>query len=71
MSIQVLRRTFAAAKHPKGSEERARLNRDAITSEYMPSERYRTSDGRNFRTKRDAELYVELAEKYGTEEEGR
>jgi hypothetical protein len=36
----VLRRTFEAAKFPKGSTERARLNRDTLTSEYMTSYRY-------------------------------
>jgi hypothetical protein len=38
--VEILRRTFEAAKHPKGSAERQRLNWDAITSEYMTSHRY-------------------------------
>ena len=38
--MEILRRTFEAAKHPTGSEERQRLNRDAVTSEYMTSHRY-------------------------------
>jgi hypothetical protein len=38
--MEILRRTFEAAKYPKGSEERARLNCDAVTSEYMTSYRY-------------------------------
>ena len=42
MTIEVLRRTFAAPKHPPGSEERARLNRDTLTSEYYTSHRYMT-----------------------------
>lgn len=40
MKVEVVRRTFEAAKHPKKSAERARLNEDAITSEYLPSHRY-------------------------------
>ena len=36
----IVRRTFEAAKHPKGSEERARLNCNAVTSEYLTSYRY-------------------------------
>jgi hypothetical protein len=60
--MDVIRRTFEAAKHPKGSEERARLNRDAITSEYMPGYKYRTSDGRSWRTKRQALAYAAAAE---------
>jgi hypothetical protein len=64
--MDVIRRTFEAATHPKGSEERARLNCDARTSEYMPSYRYLTSDGRSWRRKQDAALAVELAARYGT-----
>ena len=63
-TIEVVRRTFEASKHPKGSEERARLNRDARTSEYMPSYRYMTSDGKSHRTKALAQLHVELTEQY-------
>jgi hypothetical protein len=40
----VVRRTFEAKKYPKGSEDRARLNRDGLTSEYMPSYRYALCD---------------------------
>lgn len=36
----VLRRTFEARQYPKDSPERARLNLEALTSEYMPSYRY-------------------------------
>lgn len=53
----VVRRTFEAAKHPRGSAERARLNLKTVTSEYMPSYRYAlvtsTSVG-VFRTKAEA-----------------
>ncbi len=38
--MNVLRRTFAARAYPPGSAERARLNRNTMTSEYMPSHRY-------------------------------
>jgi hypothetical protein len=66
MSLTVLKRTFEAAKHPKGSAERARLNLASLTSEYMPSYRYLVDDSerspRNspdtFRTKGDAETFV-------------
>lgn len=34
------RRTFEAARFPKGSTERETLNKDVLTSEYMPSYRY-------------------------------
>lgn len=42
--MSVVRRTFAAAKHPKGSPERVALNCDAITSEYYTSRRYAVVD---------------------------
>jgi hypothetical protein len=38
-SPAIIRRSFCAAKHPKGSVERG-LNLDAVTSEYLPGERY-------------------------------
>lgn len=37
---QVLKRTFEALKHPKGSTERAKFNDDALTSEYYTSHKY-------------------------------
>lgn len=40
MNVEVLRRTFDAKNHPESSPERERLNRDPLTSEYMPSLRY-------------------------------
>jgi hypothetical protein len=39
-AITIQRRTFEASKFPKDSEERAALNRNAVTSEYMTSYRY-------------------------------
>lgn len=57
--MDVIRRTFEAANHPKGSDERARLNENAVTSEYMPSYRYTTSDGRSWRTKAEAQAYAD------------
>ena len=74
MSIEVLRRTFAAAKRPPGSEARARLNRDTLTSEYYTSHRYMTRQPftmdngaphprqrylcRTFKTKVEADAYA-------------
>lgn len=79
--MNVIRRTFEAAKHPKGSEERARLNEDARTSEYMTSYRYMTvedrpetattiayTDRRSWRTKRDAEAYAARAAQHGADQ---
>lgn len=70
--MKVVRRTFEAAKHPKGSPERTRLNLDWLTSEYMTSYRYgvRNDDGSKvtvgigsdtFRTKGEAEAAIALA----------
>ena len=48
----LLRRTFNAAKHPPGSDERKILNADPVTSEYMTSHKFMVrreaimSDGR-------------------------
>jgi hypothetical protein len=55
----VIRRTFEAVNYPKGSEERTRLNGDPVTSEYLPSYLYRTSDGCSWRTKREALAHVD------------
>jgi hypothetical protein len=70
------RRTFEAARHPVGAPLRAALNRDAVTSEYMTSQRYLVrrrflmSDGTphptqefidtTFRTKLEAEISLAL-----------
>ena len=57
----VKRRTFEAAKHAKGSNERAQLNLSSLTSEYMPSYKYVVcdDDGQptpfSYRTKAEAE----------------
>lgn len=56
---RVYRRTFEATTHPTGSEERARLNCDPRTSEYMPSYHYCVIGPhfqQSFRTRREAEL---------------
>ncbi len=58
----ITRRTFEALKHPEGSEERARLNCSPVTSEYMPSYRYLAADGRQFRTKAEAQTWNLLRE---------
>jgi hypothetical protein len=43
----VVRRTFKAKMHLKGSPERAELNKDCLTSEYQVSYKYclRNDDG--------------------------
>lgn len=59
--MKIMRRTFEVSKYPEGSPERATLNRDSITSEYITSYRYelRHDDGTSanfaYRTKREAE----------------
>ena len=59
--MKTVRRTFEALKFPKGHPERARLNEDWLTSEYMPSHGYgvRNDDGSHlpitYRTKAEAE----------------
>lgn len=59
--MKVIKRTFEAAKFPKGSSEREQLNNDWLTSEYMTSYRYglRNDDGSHtpftYRTKAEAE----------------
>jgi len=74
MIIEVLRRTFAAVKHPPGSSQRVELNRDTLTSEFYTSHRYMTrepftmSDGtphpsqhhlcRTFKTEGEADKYA-------------
>lgn len=58
----VIRRTFEAKKHPKGSPERTRLNMDAVTSEYLPSYRYQVVGrrfGSAFRTKAEAQAFID------------
>lgn len=60
--MKIHKRTFEARKHPKGSEERKRLNDSAITSEYMPSYKYQViGDHFSFayRTKSEAQAYVD------------
>lgn len=67
--MKVVRRTFEAKKHPKGSAERARLNLTWQTSEYMPSYRYGivkdddTREFRTYRTKAEALAEVERLER--------
>lgn len=39
-TFEVKRRTFVAKKMVAGSEERAKANRDPLTSEYYPGYRY-------------------------------
>lgn len=62
ISPGIYRRTFAAKGLAKGSPERARLNADPLTSEYLPSYRYTASDGitsQSFPSKREAMAWLE------------
>jgi hypothetical protein len=63
---QVIRRTFEAAKHPKGSPERVKLNESVVTSEYMTTHKYAIV-GDHFsnsrRTKAEAEAFVDSLER--------
>lgn len=62
--MKVIKRTFEAKNAPKGSTERAHLNGNPVTSEYMPSYKYllQTDDGGHtpfqFRTKAEAVAYM-------------
>lgn len=66
--MKPLRRTFEASKFHKGSTERAKLNEDVLTSEYMTSHKYllrvpfnppaQPFFNETFRTKREAELWI-------------
>lgn len=38
--IKIVKRTFEAKKYPKNSLKRKELNKNTITSEYMPSYKY-------------------------------
>lgn len=40
METKIIKRTFEAAKYPKGSKEREELNSKAETSEYYTSKKY-------------------------------
>ena len=63
---QIIKRTFEAELHPKGSPQRAKLNESVVTSEYMHSHKYAII-GNHFsnskRTKAEAERFVENLER--------
>ena len=40
MKTEIRKRKFDALNYPYGSEERAKMNEDVLTSEYMPSYKY-------------------------------
>jgi hypothetical protein len=44
---KIIKRTFKALKHPKGSPERNKLNRSSITSEYARYKKYLVVDSDN------------------------
>ena len=66
---EIARRTFEAKKFPKGSEARKRLNRNPITSEYIPSEKFIVFKNKrqyaSYRTLSLAKHAVEVDRKYG------
>jgi hypothetical protein len=58
--VKVYKRTFEAKQHPKGSLERAALNTDPRTSEYMTSHKYAVVGANvrlTFRTKTEAQAF--------------
>lgn len=60
--MEIKKRTFEAKKFPKWSGQRAKLNEQVLTSEYLPSYKYVVIEGdkqRAFRTKSDAKRYTE------------
>jgi len=69
VKYEIKKRTFEAKNYPKGSLERKELNKDALTSEYNPSEKYYVykngikDDG--YATLAKAERAVEIDRKYG------
>ena len=61
--INIIKRTFEANKHPKGSQERIKLNEEIVTSEYQPSYKYILEVGgkyqlKAFRTNQEAKEYI-------------
>ena len=70
MLHNILKRTFEARSYIKGSEERNKLNKNAVTSEYMPSYKWQllswADDGSpiasfSFKTRKEAEESVKRA----------
>lgn len=72
IKTEILKRTFEALEYPKGSAERAKLNENSLTSEYMTSHKYEAkihypetethtevTFSQSFRTKSEAQDYVE------------
>jgi len=63
MVFKIEKRTFKAKLFPKGSTKRKEFNRSAITSEYVPSEKFiifknGNRFGSGFRTKKEANLAI-------------
>ena len=60
--MKIFKRRFEARLYPKGSAAREKMNRDILTSEYMPSHKYAVlaeSHTYTCKTKKEAEDYVE------------
>lgn len=69
-TYEVKRRTFEAEKFPGGSDERAKLNCDTATSEYMHSYKYAVvsfAPTMTFRTKSEAQDYADRKNKEATQ----
>jgi len=77
IKMQLEKRTFEALKYDKESEERKELNKKTETSEYMSSQKFivRTYhpetkthlnyvNSRNFRTKKEAQEYIDYSLKF-------
>ena len=58
MKCKVMKRTFEALNYPEGSAQRIELNKNTLTSEYLPSYKYCVT-GENFshacRTRKEAQ----------------
>lgn len=65
-NIKIVKRTFKALEHPKGSAERNKLNKNIETSQYMKSYKYAVigpNFTRAFKTESAATTYMKSIEK--------
>jgi len=66
---KIVRRTFKAFQHPRGSPERNRLNRSSITSEFARKNKYLVVDSSNkplksFRTYTECTDFIKNPNKF-------
>jgi len=66
---KIVKRTFEAFKHPRGSPERNRLNRSSLTSEYARKNKYLVVDENNkplksFLNKNECYRFMENPDKF-------